>query len=76
VPVRVAVRGGGQTIVSKMLPVQVSIPPNDTQAPFVVVDESITVPITATDPGETYSVLIGLDPQGARQSPGKKKRQR
>lgn len=76
IPVRVAVRGGGQTIVSKLVPTQVTIPPNDTQSPFVMVDESITVPITAADPGETYSVLVGLDPQGARQSTGKKKRQR
>lgn len=74
VPVRVAVRGNGQTIVSKLLPTSVTIPPNDTQAAFVVIDDTITVPITAEDPADVYSVLVGLDPQGGKAAPGRKKR--
>ncbi|KAF0230343.1 MAG: hypothetical protein FD175_1665 [Beijerinckiaceae bacterium] len=76
IPVRLAVRANGQTVYSKALPTSVVIPPNDTQAAFVVIDDTINVPITAEDPGEAYSILIGLDPQGAKAAPGKKKRQR
>jgi hypothetical protein len=74
VPVRVAVRGNGQTIMSKLLPTSVTIPASDTQAAFVVIDDSITVPITGEDPADVYSVLIGLDPQGSKATPGRKKR--
>lgn len=76
IPVRVAVRGNGQTIYSKLLPTSITIPANDTQAAFVVIDDAISVPITREDPGEAYSILVGLDPQGAKQSPARKKRQR
>ncbi len=76
IPVRIAVRGNGQTVYTKLIPTQVTIPPNDTRANFVVIDDAVSVPITADDPGEVYSVLVGLDPQGARQSPGKKQRRR
>lgn len=74
VPVRVAVRGNGQTIMSKLLPTSVTIPASDTQAAFVVIDDSITVPITGEDPSDVYSVLIGLDPQGSKATPGRRKR--
>lgn len=74
VPVRIAVRGNGQTISTKLVPVAVAIPAGDTQAPFILVDDSVTVPITAEDPAEQYSVLVGLDPQGARQTATKRKR--
>lgn len=74
VPVRVAVRGNGQTIYSKLLPTSVTIPADDTQAAFVVIDDTISVPITAEDPSDVYSVLVGLDPQGGKATPGRKKR--
>lgn len=74
IPVRIAVRGNGQTLSSRLVPVAVTIPANDSQAPFVTVDDAISVPITATDPAEQYSVLIGLDPQGARQSGSRRQR--
>ena len=69
VPIRVVVRKGGvqsgQTVSSKLATTTATILPNDTQASFVVIDESIAVPIGALDPGEEYSILVGLDPQGA-----------
>ena len=74
IPVRVAVRGNGQTVYSRLVSTSVTIPADDSQATFVVIDDQIAVPITAEDPGEAYSVLVGLDPQGARQAPGRRKR--
>lgn len=74
VPVRIAVRGNGQTISTKLVTVPVSISAGDTQAPFIAIDDSITVPITTLDPGEQYSLLIGLDPQGARQTSSRRQR--
>lgn len=76
IPLRVAVRGNGATISSRLVPASVTIPANDGQAPFVIIDDLVSVPITAEDPAEVYSVLVGLDPQGARQTPAKAKRQR
>jgi hypothetical protein len=66
VPLRVAVRGNGETVYSRLVPLAVTIPPNDTQASFVVIDDQIALPITGEDPGEYYSILVGIDPQGAR----------
>ncbi|MCZ8375966.1 MAG: hypothetical protein O9342_11360 [Beijerinckiaceae bacterium] len=74
IPVRIAVRGNGQTLSTRLVPVAVNIPASDNQAPFVTVDDSIAVPITAADPAEQYSVLIGLDPQGARQTGPRRQR--
>jgi hypothetical protein len=66
IPVRVAVRKGDQTVYSRVLPVSVTIPANDTQAAFVVLDDNIALPVGANDPGDEYTVLVGLDPQGGR----------
>ena len=76
VPVRIAVRSNGNTIYTRLMPTSVTIPADDTQAAFVVIDDAINVPITAEDPGEAYSIMVGLDPQGGRAAPGKKKRRR
>lgn len=65
IPVRIAVRGDGKVLQSKLLPTAVTVPPDDTLAPFVTIDDTITVPITAEDPAEQYTILVGLDPQGA-----------
>lgn len=76
VPVRVAVRSNGQTVYSKLLPTAVTIPASDTQASFVVIDDAVNLPITAEDPAEAYTILVGLDPQGAKATGGSKKRRR
>lgn len=76
IPVRVAVRANGQTVYSKLLPTSVTIPPSDTQAAFITIDESVNVPITAEDPASAYTILVGLDPQGAKAGGGGKKRRR
>lgn len=76
VPVRVVVRENDKTVYSKLLPTAVTIPPSDTQASFVVIDDSVNLPITAVDPASAYTILVGLDPQGAKAGGGKKKRRR
>lgn len=73
VPVRVAVRANGQTIQSRLVPTSVTIPADDTQSAFVVIDDSISVPVTAEDPADVYSILVGLDPQGGRQAPKRRR---
>lgn len=66
IPVRIAVRKGEQTVYSRVSPASVTIPPNDTQATFVVLDENVVLPVGVNDPGDEYTVLVGLDPQGGR----------
>lgn len=66
IPVRVAVRKGSETVYSKMSPASVTIPPSDTQTTFIVLDEGILLPVGVNDPGDEYTVLVGLDPQGGR----------
>lgn len=74
VPIRVAVRRGEETVLSRLLSASVSVPASDTQSPFVLVDDSITVTIGADDPGDEYKILIGIDPQGQRAAPRKRRR--
>jgi hypothetical protein len=76
IPVRVAVRSNGQTISSKLVSTTVTIGPDQGQVPFVVIDDSISVPITAEDPGEAYSILVGLDPQATRNTGRRNQRRR
>jgi hypothetical protein len=66
IPVRVAVRKGDQTVYSKMSSASVTIPASDTQATFIVIDEGILLPVGVSDPGDEYTVLVGLDPQSGR----------
>jgi len=70
--VRVAVRKGDQVVYSKLLPTRVTIPPEETQAPFVTIDEGIALPVTANDPADAYAIFVGLDPHG--KAPPEKKR--
>lgn len=76
VPVRVAVRGNGQTITSRLVSTTVTIGPEEGQASFVVIDDSISLPITAEDPAEAYTILVGLDPQGSRNTGRRTQRRR
>lgn len=74
VPVRVAVRKGEQTVYSKLVPASVTVPANDTQAPFVVIDEGVNLPVGEADPGDEYTIVVGIDPQGRR--PAERRRRR
>ncbi|MCA3593707.1 MAG: hypothetical protein ING72_10665 [Methylobacterium sp.] len=65
VPVRVAVRRtGGETVYSKLTTASVTVPATDTQGSFTVIDEGLSLPLSASDPGDEYTILVGLDPQG------------
>jgi hypothetical protein len=65
VPVRVAVRRkGGDTVYSKLSTASVAVPATDTQGTFTIIDDSLSLPLSANDPGEEYTILVGLDPQG------------
>lgn len=67
VPLRVAVRkSGGEIALSRLNPVGVTVPQGESQASFVMIENSITLPITAEDPGEYYTILVGIDPQGKK----------
>lgn len=74
VPIRIAVRRGSETVLSKLVSASVSVSANDTQSPFVLVDDSITVTIGADDPGDEFKILVGIDPQGQRAAPRKRRR--
>lgn len=74
VPVRIVVREGDKTLHSRVVSTSVSVP-DDGSVPFTIIDNTITVPVTDKDPGEAYTVVVGLDPQGSRgAAPGKKRR--
>ncbi|MFN7321533.1 MAG: hypothetical protein ACK5TM_10975 [Methylobacterium sp.] len=65
VPVRVAVRRtGGETVYSKLTTASVTVPATDTQGTFTVIDDGLSLPLSASDPGDEYTILVGLDPQG------------
>lgn len=65
-PVRIAVRKGQQVVYSKLHQAPAAIPANDTHGTFIVIDDTISVPITSTDPADEYKIVVGLDPQGQR----------
>ncbi len=74
VPVRVAVRRtGGETVYSRLTTASVAVPSTDTQGTFTIIDDGISLPLSAVDPGEEFTVIVGLDPQG-RSAPRNRRR--
>lgn len=68
-PVRIVVKDGDKVLVSRIQRKSVTIPPGDTQAAFVIVEEGITAP-----KGGDLSLLVGLDPSGRAEAPAKRKK--
>jgi hypothetical protein len=71
VPLRLTVRTGNnpttyRTVSSRFVRVAVTVPPNETAAEYVHVEAGISVPIGARDPGEEYTIVVGLDPRGGQ----------
>lgn len=62
IPVRVAVRRLEQTVYSKIHTAQVNV--SDEGSSFIVVDDGISLPLSANDPGDEFTVFVGIDPQG------------
>lgn len=75
VPVRIAVKDGDKTLLSRVSTASVSVAESGSSA-FTVLDEAISVVITDKDPADQYSILIGIDPQGSRGGTASRKRRR
>ncbi|MCA0406292.1 MAG: hypothetical protein LCH39_09105 [Proteobacteria bacterium] len=73
VPVRVAVKDGDKTLHSRVSTASVSVADSGSSA-FTVLDEGIIVTITDKDPADQYSIIVGIDPQGARSGAPRKRR--
>jgi hypothetical protein len=77
VPVRVVVKKDDKVMFSRAVRISVTVPPNDTQAVFDHIEEGISLPVGATDPGTDYNVLVGFDPSGggtAGRDPARRRR--
>jgi hypothetical protein len=68
-PVRFVIKSGDKVLVSRLQRKSMTIPAGDTQAPFVVVEEGMTVPKDAD-----LTLLVGLDPNGRAEPVARKKR--
>jgi hypothetical protein len=66
VPVKIQVKRRNDIVTQRFAQVSVTIPGNETQAEFAHIEERITVPISATDPGDEYDIYVGFDASGAR----------
>jgi hypothetical protein len=75
VPLRIVVREGDKILQSRLASTSVSVPDSGSVA-FTIVDDTVSVPIVeGKDPGEAFTILVGLDPQGNRgKAPAKKRR--
>lgn len=70
-PLRIAVKDGTGKVVSEQIKkLSVTVPSGSTQAPFRVIDQSATVPISTTTPLRGYEIEVGFQ-TGA----GQKRRQ-
>jgi hypothetical protein len=75
VPVRIVVKDGAKTVHSRVIGTAVSVPDGGS-VPFTALDEGIVVAITDQDPGDQYTIVVGIDPQGGRATGGARKRRR
>ena len=64
VPLRIVVKREKVVLYSKLVRLNVTIAPNDTQAGFTHVEEGIVLPLTENDPADEYDLLVGFDPNG------------
>lgn len=72
VPVRFVVKRGDKVLASRLQRQSVTIPPSDTQASFVMIEQGIQVP---KDGDADLQILVGFDSGGAKEpaKPKKKK---
>jgi hypothetical protein len=66
VPVRIQVKRRNDVVTQRFAQLKVTVPANETQAEFAHLEERITLPISATDPGDEYDVYVGFEAAGAR----------
>ena len=76
VPVRVSVRQDAEDkiVATKSYKIAASIAQGEAQAPFVLVTDSLTVPLLRKDAGHDYTILIGFDSSPDRAEPRAQKR--
>jgi hypothetical protein len=75
IPLRVAVVQEGtipKPIVSKMARLAVEIPPGQTAAPFVHIEQDLTFPMPSAVALENYVVYVGFDPSAGPAKPERK----
>lgn len=75
VPIRFALVQEGpapKTVWTKFYRVPVTVPPGQTNVPFVHIEEDMTVPLPKPDDLSAYVVYVGFDPQGAKEKPARK----
>jgi hypothetical protein len=65
VPVRIQIKRRNDLVTQRIARVSVTVPANDTQAEFAHIEERITVPISAVDPGNEYDIYVGFEAAGA-----------
>jgi hypothetical protein len=61
-----------KTVVSKFYKLAVSIPPGQTGAPFVHVEQDLTFPMPRGADLDAYIVYVGFDPQSLSTKPERK----
>jgi hypothetical protein len=67
-PVRIVIKSGDKVLVSRLVRQSVTIPPNDTQATFVVIEDNMVVPKS------DLTLLVGLDPNGRAEPVARRKK--
>lgn len=75
VPIRFALVQEGpepKTVWTKFYRVPVTVPPGQSNVPFVHVEEDLTVPVPKPNELSAYVVYVGFDPQGAKEKPARK----
>lgn len=72
IPVRIAIRreSDQKPAVAKLYQVPATVAPGETQGPFTLVSDPLTVPFLQAHADEDYAVLVGFDEHGA--APGGK----
>jgi hypothetical protein len=72
IPLRMAVVQEGpapKTVISKFYKLAVAIPPGQTSAPFVQVEQDLTFPMPRGSDLDSYIVYVGFDPQSLGTKP-------
>ncbi len=76
VPLRLAVVQEGvdpKTLWTKLYRIPVTIPPGQTNVPFVQVEEGMTFPLPRPSDLAAYVIYVGFDPSGDKQPPERRK---
>lgn len=78
IPMRIVVRAekDQKVVASKFYRTSATIPAGDTQADFTVISEPLLVPLLREQADEDYTVLVGFDQSGGKDTSAPRKRRR